>query len=101
MSLALSNDTQVPTVMILSPSNGGTVSGTVTVSVSAMDNLKVAKVALTIDGKEVAVTTGSSLKYSWSVPRPKGKQSKASTITARANDPAGNLATTSITVTRQ
>jgi Tfp pilus assembly protein PilW len=101
VSLNISNDKLAPTVSILSPSSGSTVSGTVTVSVSAMDDQKVANVTLSIDGKQVAVSYGTSLKYSWNVPRPKGKQSSASTLTARAEDASGNAASASVSVTRK
>lgn len=101
VSLSVSNDKTPPTVSILSPSSGSTVSGTVTVSVSAIDDVKVAKVSLTIDGKQVATAAGSSLKYSWSVPRGKGKGGASSTVTARAEDSAGNAGSASISVTRK
>lgn len=101
VSLSVSNDKQAPTVSILSPSSGSTVSGTITVSVSAMDNEKVASVTLNIDGKDVAVSYGTSLRFSWNVPRVKGKQSPYSTITARALDAAGNTGSSSIRVTRR
>jgi len=101
VSLATSNDTVAPTVAILSPSGGSAVSGTVTVSASAVDDQKVAKVTLTIDGKLVASSTSTSLKYSWAVPRPKGKQSPNSTLTARAEDASGNSASASVSVTRK
>jgi hypothetical protein len=101
VSLSVSNDTQAPTVSILSPSSSSTVGGTVTVSVSAMDDAKVASITLTIDGKIVATSYGTSLKYSWNVPRVRGKQSSSSTITARALDAAGNAGSASIRVTRQ
>jgi len=89
VSLATSNDKVAPTVAILSPSSGSSVSGTVTVSVSAVDDQKIAKVTLTIDGKLVASSTSTSLKYSWNVPRPKGKSPAGSTLTARAEDASG------------
>lgn len=72
-------------------------------NVSATDNQKVAKIALSIDGQQVSISYGSSLIYSWSVPSPKGgkkQTSSSSTITARAEDAAGNPATASVTVTR-
>jgi hypothetical protein len=93
-------DTTKPTVSITNPANGSTVSGTVSVNVSASDNQNVAKVTLTIDGKQVAVVNGPSLSYNWSVPKAKGR-SKSSTISARADDASGNAATASISVTRQ
>jgi subtilisin family serine protease len=93
-------DTSPPTVSISNPANGSTVSGTVSVNVSAGDNQKVAKITLTIDGKQVAVSNGPSLAYNWTVPKAKGKN-KNSTISARAEDATGNVATASVSVTRQ
>ncbi len=101
VTVTVANDTTPPTVTITNPTNGSVVSGTVSINVSATDDQKVAKIALTIDGKEVAISYGSSLTYSWSVPRPKGKNQASSTITARAEDPAGNAKTASVSVTKQ
>jgi hypothetical protein len=84
----------------MNPANGSTVSGTVSVNVSAADNQKVAKITLTIDGKQVAVSSSSSLAYNWSVPKARGKN-KSSTISARADDASGNAATASVSVTRR
>jgi hypothetical protein len=93
-------DTTKPTVSITNPANGSSVSGTVSVNVSASDNQNVAKITLTIDGKQVAVVNGPSLSYNWSVPKAKGKN-KSSTISARADDASGNAATASVSVNRQ
>jgi hypothetical protein len=101
VTVTVANDTVAPTVSITNPAAGSTVSGTVAVSISATDNQKVSKISLTIDGKEVAVSYGSTLSYSWAAPKPKGKGSASSTISARAEDPAGNYATRSITVNRK
>jgi hypothetical protein len=102
VSVTVANDTVRPTVAIQNPASGSTVSGTVAINVTATDNQKVSKIPLTIDGKEVAVSYGSSLSYNWAVPRPKGKnQNTSSTLSARAEDPAGNVATSSVTVTRK
>ena len=103
VAVSISNtakDSSPPTVSISNPANGSTVSGTVSVNVSAADNQNVAKITLTIDGKQVAVSYGPSLAYNWSVPKAKGKN-KNSTISARADDAAGNAATASVSVTRQ
>jgi thermitase len=100
-------------VQIINPSMGATVSGTVNVSVSASDNKQVAKIVLSIDGKEVMNSYGSSLSYSWTVPTAqatggKGKgggggkkgstSSGSSTISAVAYDAAGNTNSASVTV---
>ena len=93
-------DTSAPTVSISNPANGSTVSGTVPANVSAADNQIIAKITLSIDGKQVTVSYGSSLSYNWSVPKAKGRN-KNSTISARADDASGNAATASVSVTRQ
>lgn len=107
VSVTVANDTLAPAVSFSSPANGTTVSGTVNVSASATDDKKVAKISLFIDGKEVAVAYGSTLSYSWDTgsgkARGKGwrKRGTTSTLTARAEDPAGNAGSASITVKRQ
>jgi len=116
VSVTVANDTVAPTVTISSPINGSTVGSQVAISVSATDNVKVAKLSLLIDGKEVAVTLNSgTLSYSWSpttsttTSTRRGKKnttttttttSTSSTIVARAEDPAGNVTSTSVTVKR-
>ena len=113
VSVTVTDDTIPPTVAINSPTNGSVVSGTVSVSVSAADNKQVSKISLTIDGKEVAIAYGPSLSYSWNTgSTKKGKgggkggstttsSGGTSTLTARAQDAAGNAATASVTVTKQ
>ncbi len=100
VTLQVANDTVPPTVAILSPAAGSTVSGTVSVSVAAFDDRKVAKVSLQIDGREVALAYGSSLRYDWKVPRGKGKNAGDSILTARAEDASGNAAAATVRVTR-
>jgi len=106
-------------VLITNPANGSTVGGEVAITVTADDNVKVSRLSLSIDGKEVAVALNSgTLSYSWSTTSTattstktkrgggKGKTTStatttsSSTIVAKAQDPAGNTATTSITVKR-
>ncbi|NIO43442.1 MAG: peptidase S8, partial [Burkholderiales bacterium] len=60
-----SSDVIPPTVSITSPGEGDTVSGTVTISVSADDDVEVARIVLLIDGSEVDVAYGPSLTYEW------------------------------------
>jgi len=124
-SVTVANDSIKPSVVFNSPANGSVVTGTVTVSVSATDNKKVAKISLTIDGKEVALSYGASLNYSWNTAgkgkgggggrnKPAGTNGKGggksggtatsgtkSTLVARAEDASGNAASTSITVTKE
>jgi subtilisin family serine protease len=107
VTVTVTNDVTRPVVTITNPKAGSTVSGTVSVTVAATDDNKVAKVSLNIDGKEVAIAYGASLSYSWNTGGGKGNKagkkadSSSSTLTARAEDAAGNQATTSISVTKQ
>jgi len=68
-----------------------------TISASATDDNKIAKLSLTVDGREVATTTGSSISYNWNT----RKVAKGShTITVRAWDGAGNSSSKSVAVYR-
>jgi hypothetical protein len=94
--------------VITNPANGSTVTGTVNVNVTGQDNVQVAKITLSIDGKQVAIANGSSLSYSWNTGSTGGKWWKrgrttggTSTLAAQAVDPAGNVATTTVTVKKQ
>jgi thermitase len=69
-----------------------------TISASATDDNKVAKLSLSIDGKEVATTSGSSISYSWNTRK---VSSGAHTVTVRAWDAAGNTTSKSVTVYRK
>jgi hypothetical protein len=78
------------------------------VNVTATDDKKVAKITLAIDGREVAVTYGSSLSYNWDTTSSKGgkggkkaQSSSSAGITARAEDTAGNQGTASVSVIKQ
>ena len=111
VTVKIVNDTTAPTVLLQSPTNGSTVTGVVTVSATATDNKKVAKIALSIDGNQVSVAYGSSLSYSWdTAPKVKGggrKSTQTSSspvphgLTVTATDEAGNTAQQSLTVYSQ
>jgi hypothetical protein len=89
-------DSTPPVVTISNPKNGSTVSGNVSVSVGASDNVQVSGVSLFINGKLVASGT-SSLSYNWNTRKaPKG----ANSIQATARDSAGNTSTTGVQVTK-
>ena len=110
VGVTVANDTIAPTVTITNPQAGSTVSGVVNVTVTASDNVKVSRLVLSIDGREVAQVFGASLSYSWDTkagtgPKRKGKSRKStspttSSISARAEDPAANVGTASVTVLR-
>jgi hypothetical protein len=91
VSVTVSNDTAPPAVSITAPANGATVSGAVTVSATASDNVGVVGVKFLLDGAplggEVMV---SPYAVSWST----GSASNgAHSLTAVARDAAGNQTT--------
>jgi hypothetical protein len=75
-------------VAIQSPSDGQDISGTVSVVVSASDNVRVAQVTIYVDGIAVATDTASPYTYSWNT---KKSSTGVHTISARAWDGAGNM----------
>ncbi|MFL6707568.1 MAG: S8 family serine peptidase [Massilia sp.] len=89
-------DTTAPVVRIDNPV-AGTVSGNVSVSVSATDNSGAAGISesLYIDNALVASGKGGALAYTWRTKRVAGGNH---VLTAVAKDAAGNTATTSVTV---
>ncbi|HWH05128.1 MAG TPA: S8 family serine peptidase, partial [Gaiellaceae bacterium] len=90
-------DTTAPTVSITSPSSGATVSGTVTVSASASDNVGVSRVELWVDGALHSSDTTSPYSFSWNTTT---VANGSHSLQARAYDAAGNVGTSStVTVT--
>ena len=96
VSVTIGNDTIAPVISSFNLTDGMIVSPTrQTVSASATDNQSVAKISLTIDGKEVAIAYGSSISYSWNTRKvAKGSHS----VTVRAWDTAGNTISKTVTV---
>ncbi len=92
-------DTTAPVVSITSPANGVVVSGNVTISAKATDNIEVASMQIYIDGKLYATTAADSLTTSWNT-RP-NRLKGSHTIVIKAKDLAGNEGTKSVTVTVQ
>ncbi len=90
-------DATPPTVAISAPTNGATVSGRVSVTASASDNIGVARVEFRVNGSLKATDTAAPYSFSLSTRKLKGLL----TIEARAFDAAGNAATTSVQVTAQ
>ena len=93
-------DTTAPTVGITAPTAGSTVSGTVTVSATASDNVAVAGVQFLLDGVALgAEDTASPYSVAWNTTT---ATAGPHTLTARARDAAGNQTTSaavSVTVT--
>lgn len=90
-------DTTPPTVSLTSPANGLTVSGTLTVSANASDNVGVMGVQFKIDGSALGSEVVSA-PYSVSL-NTLQLLTGIHTISAVARDAAGNTATASVNVT--
>lgn len=96
-SVTVSNDTTAPVVKINSPTVGATVSGLVTVAVTATDNVAVHHVDLQVNGVTVATDTAAPYSFSWDS---KTVANGAASLVAVAFDAAGNsTATTAFSVT--
>jgi hypothetical protein len=90
-------DTTPPTTSISAPANGSTVSGTVTVSASASDNVGVTKLELYVDGGLALSGTSGPLSYSWNTTL---VSNGSHTLVSKAYDAANNIGTSStVTVT--
>jgi hypothetical protein len=91
-------DSTAPTVSLTAPANGATLSGTVTVSANAADNIGVAGVQFKLDGANLgAEDTASPYSASWNT---LSASNGSHTLTAVARDAAGNTTTSSsVTVT--
>ena len=83
-------DTTAPTVSLTAPANGATVSGTVTLSATASDNVGVVGVQFLVDGGQLAEDTSSPYSVSWNTTT---VANGTHTLTALALDAAGNITT--------
>lgn len=84
----LAIDTTAPSTSITSPANGQTVSGTVSVSASASDNVGVTRVELWKDGVLFATDTTTPYTFSWNTAL---DMNKSHTLQTKAYDAAGNV----------
>ncbi len=90
-------DVTPPTTQITAPANNATVSGTVTVTATATDNVGVTSIQIYIDGSLKSSGTSSPLNYSWNTTT---ATNGTHTIYSKASDAAGNVGTSStVTVT--
>jgi len=85
-----SRDTTPPSVSITSPASGATVSGTITVTASASDDVGVAGVQFFLDGNAGAEVTTAPYSVAWDTT---AATNGSHTITAVARDAAGNRTT--------
>jgi subtilisin family serine protease len=87
-NLLTNPDLTAPEVAVVSPSDGGTVSNTTVVSVSASDNLAVTRVELLIDGTVFSTDTTAPYSFAWDTT---GVADEWLTLSAIAYDEAGNV----------
>ena len=86
----MTNDTTAPTVSVTAPRGGATVSGTVTVTATATDNVGVAGVQFLSTARSGRRGHGRALQRSWDTTT---ATNGAHTLTAVARDAAGNTTT--------
>lgn len=89
-------DTTAPTVALTAPANGASVSGDITITATASDNVGVVKVEFTAGGVLLATDTASPYSVTWTTT---SNDAGSKTITAKAYDAAGNTATSTRTIT--
>ncbi len=90
-------DTTAPNVSISAPSNGSTVSGTISVSATASDNIGVVGVQFQVNGSAIGnEVTNAPYTVSWNTAN---VANGAYTVSAIARDAAGNKTTVSASVT--
>jgi subtilisin family serine protease len=92
----VAGDTTPPNVNFSSPSAGATVSGTLSVQVGASDNVGVTSVNLSVDGVLLGGDTTAPYSFSWNTA---AAANGTHTLTATAQDAAGNTSSASISVT--
>src|SRR5207249_3500803 len=90
-------DTTLPAVSITTPAANSSVSGTITVSATAADNVGVASVQFKLDDVNLGPEdTVAPYRLAWDTT---GVPNGAHTLTAAARDAAGNTASAAVTVT--
>jgi len=88
-------DAVAPAVSLLSPANGTSVSGTISVLVSATDNIQVTSVTLSVDGSAKSSSTTAPFTNVWN----SGTVLNGThTLTVTAKDAKGNSSSSSVQV---
>ena len=85
------SDTVAPTVSLTAPAPGASVSGTVSVTATASDNVAVARVEFYVDSTLAGTDNASPYAYTWNTAT---ATNGAHALVAKAFDAAGNVATT-------
>ena len=98
VTVTLGNDSTAPTIGSFNLTDNMRVSrNRQSIKVSATDNQSVAKISLSIDGKEVAVIYGGALDYSWNT---RNVVPGSHQVSVRVTDNSGNVTTKTVTVWR-
>jgi hypothetical protein len=95
ISVLVNNDLTPPVVSITAPANGATVTGLVSLSASASDNVGVTSVEFRVDGVYVGSDTSAPYEALWGSD---AYTTATHTVSVIARDAAGNTATASVTV---
>jgi thermitase len=88
-------DNTPPTVSIISPAQGGTLSGMAIVNVAASDNKELTSIALSIDGINKATLTSAPYTFTWDTA---SASNGLHIITATAHDSADNQSSSAVSV---
>lgn len=96
-NVAAPPDTTPPSTSVTAPAAGATVSGAVSVTASASDNVGVTKVEFYLDGALQSTDTSSPYAWSWNTA---ASTNAAHSVSTKAYDAANNVGTsTAVTVT--
>jgi hypothetical protein len=90
ITVTVFNDTTPPTVTISSPTAGQTVSGVVSITAVAADNVGVTRIDYLQDGQLLAALAPPAFTFPWSTTN---VNNGSHSLTARAYDAAGNMTT--------
>ena len=85
------NDSNPPIVIISSPSNGQTVTGTVNFTVLANDDTGISYVEFFINGESIGTVESEPYNYVWDTTLGLGGHSAQTALSALAEDTAGNI----------
>jgi subtilisin family serine protease len=96
ISLGQTKDATPPTVSFTAPASSSTVSGNVAVQVNAADNVAVTSVTVSLDGAQAATFAAAPFTLAWDTT---ATADGTHTLTATAQDAAGNSSQASVSVT--
>jgi len=91
----LVTDTTAPTITIINPTDGQTISGKTKITVLASDESGIDTVKIFVDGTLKTTLSGSTFDYTWN---PKGISGGTHTISSIATDNNGNSSQTSVDI---